>query len=40
MKARYDKHTVDRNFKDGDQVLALLLIPRPDNLVPILWLKR
>ena len=27
MKARYDKHTIDRNFKEGDQVLALLPIP-------------
>ena len=27
MKARYDKNTVDRNFKEGDQVLALLPIP-------------
>ena len=27
MKARYDQHTVDRNFKEGDQVLALLPIP-------------
>ena len=27
MKARYNKHTVDRNFKEGDQVLALLPFP-------------
>ena len=27
MKARYDNNTVDRNFKEGDQVLALLPIP-------------
>ena len=27
MKARYDQKTVDRNFKEGDQVLALLSIP-------------
>ena len=27
MKAICDQHTVDRNFKQGDQVLALLPIP-------------
>ena len=27
MKARYDEKTVDRNFKSGDKVLALLPIP-------------
>ena len=27
MKARYDNHVIDRNFKPGDKVLALLPIP-------------
>ena len=26
MNARYDQHTVDSNFKEGDHVLALLFI--------------
>ena len=27
MKARYDNHVIDRKFKPGDKVLALLPIP-------------
>ena len=27
MKARYDNHVIDRKFKQGDKVLALLPIP-------------
>ena len=27
MKARYDNHVIDRTFKPGDKVLALLPIP-------------
>ena len=27
MKARYDNHDIDRKFKPGDKVLALLPIP-------------
>ena len=27
MKARYDNHVIDRKFKPGDKVLALLPLP-------------
>ena len=37
MKARYDKHVIDRKFKPGDKVLALLPIPSRPSTGKIFW---